>query len=355
MCYASRSLNSAERNYAQIEKELLAIVYGCTKFHQYVYGKKVKVQTDHKPLEALFKKLLFQAPQRLQRMMLRLQCYDLQVEYEPGKNLLIADTLSRAPEESTETAANTKDECEVLTIENMPVSEEKLEQCKDATRKDLTLQKLKTTVISGWPERKSQVDPELREYWNIKGEISFCDDLLLRKDRLIVPSSLREEMLSQIHSSHLGIEKCKRRARDLLYWPGMNQQIADMVSKCNTCNMYRNSQAKEPLKSHELPERPWQKIAIDLFELDKQEYVVMVDYYSKFFEVSHLPNSKSKTVINHNKPQFARYGIPETIVSDNGPEFSSHEFADFAKQYGFKHITSSPRYPQSNGLAERAV
>ena len=107
----------------------------------------------------------------------------------------------------------------------------------------------------------------------------MCDDLLLRNDKLIVPSSLREEMLSQIHSSHLGIEKCKRRARDVLVWPRMNQQTADMVSKCNTCNMYRNSQAKEPLKCHELPERPWQKIAVDLFELDKQEYVVMVDYY----------------------------------------------------------------------------
>ena len=126
--------------------------------------QEVKAQTDHKPLEALFKKPLFQAPQRLQRMMLRLQRYDLQAEYEPGKNLLIADTLSRAPEESTETAAKTKDDCEVLTIENMPVREEKLEQCEDATRKDLTLQKLKTTVISGWPERKSQVDPELRGY-----------------------------------------------------------------------------------------------------------------------------------------------------------------------------------------------
>jgi len=133
-------------------------------------------------------------------------------------------------------------------------------------------------VESGWPVRKSQVDPELREYWNIKEEISVCADLLLRSDKLIVPSSLREEMLSQIHSSHLGIEKCKRRARDILFWPGMNQQIADLVSKCNTCNMYRNSQAKEPLKSHELPERPWQKITADLFELDKQEYAVMVDY-----------------------------------------------------------------------------
>ena len=172
---------------------------------------------------------------------------------------------------------------------------------------------------------------------------------------MIVPSLLREEMLSQIHSSHLGIEMCKPRARDILFWLGMNQQIADVVSKCNTCNMYRNSQAKKPLKSHELPERPWQKIAADLFELDKKEYVVMVDYYSKFFEVSHLPNSKCKTVINHIKPQFARYGIPKVIVSDNGSEFSSQEFAVFAKEYGFKHITSSPRYPQSNGLAERAV
>ena len=201
------------------------------------------------------------------------------MEDEPGKNLLIADSLSRVPEESTETAANTKDELKVLTIENMPVSEEKVKQCKDATRKDLTLQKLKTKVISGWPERKTQVDPELHEYWNIKGEISVFDELPLRQDRLIVPSSLREEMLSQIPSSHLGIEKCKRRARDLLYWPGMNQQIADMVSKCNTCNMYRNSQAKEPLKSHELPERPWKKVAIALFEINKQEYMVMVDYY----------------------------------------------------------------------------
>ena len=352
VCYASRSLSSAERNYAQIEKELLAIVYGCTKFHQYVYGKKVRVQTDHKPLEALFRKPLFQAPQRLQRMMLRLQRYDLQVEYEPGKNLYIADTLSRAPEGQNETAANSKDEFEVLIIENMPVSEEKLEQFKQETRKDPTLQKLKNTVLNGWPESKSQSDPELHGYWNFKEEITVCDDLLLRSDRLIVPDSLRGEMLSKIHSSHLGIGKCKRRARDVLFWPGMNQQITDMISKCNTCNTYRNAQAREPLKSHELPGRPWQKIAVDLFVLDKQDYVVIVDYYSKFFEVSHLPNSKSKTVINHIKPHLARYGIPEIIISDNGPEFSSHEFEELAKHYGFKHITSSPTYSQSNGLVE---
>ena len=134
VCYASRSLNTAERNYAQIEKELLAIVYGCTKFHQHVYGKKVRVETEHKPLEPLFKKPLFQAPHRLQRMMLRLQRYDLLVEYKPGKNLYIADTLSRAPEGQCETVANSKDEFDVLIIENLPVSKEKLELFKEETR-----------------------------------------------------------------------------------------------------------------------------------------------------------------------------------------------------------------------------
>ena len=162
-------------------------------------------------------------------------------------------------------------------------------------------------------------------------------------------------MLRRIHSSHLGIEKCKRRARDVLFWPGMNQKIADMISKCSTCNTYRDAQTREPPKSHEISGRPWQKIVVHLFERDKQDYVVMVDYYTKFFEISHLPNGRSKTVINHINPNLARYGILEIIVSGNGPEFSSYEFEEFAKYYEFKHTTTSPRYPQSNGLAERAV
>ena len=132
----------------------------------------------------------------------------------------------------------------------------------------------------------------------------------------------------------------------------MNQQIADTICKCNTCDMYRNAQTRGPLKSHEIPGRPWQKVAVDLFEPhDKQDYVVIVDYYSKFFEVPHLPNSRSETVINHIKPNLVWCGIPEIKVSDNGPEFlSSREFEEFAKYYGFKHTTTSPRYPQSNGL-----
>ena len=123
-------------------------------------------------------------------------------------------------------------------LENMPISEERLQQLRQATKKQV-LQKLRNKVANGWPEGKSQVEPEICPYWKIKKQISANGDLLLRQDRVIVPISLRKEVLSQIHSSHLGIKKCKRRTRDVLFWPGMNDQITNIVSKCNTCNTYR--------------------------------------------------------------------------------------------------------------------
>ena len=135
-------------------------------------------------------------------MMLGSLRYDLQVEYEPGKNLLIADTLSRAPKrKALKLQPTQRMNLKYSSLKTFQSVKKKMEQCNDATRKDLTLQKLKNTVISRWPERKSQEDPVLRECWNIKGEISVCDDLLLTQDRLVVPSSLREEMLNQIHSN----------------------------------------------------------------------------------------------------------------------------------------------------------
>jgi hypothetical protein len=133
--YASRSLNSAEKNYAQIEKELLAILFGCTKYHQYIYSKPVTVETDHKPLEYPFKKPLTAAPPRLQRMMLSLQKYDLTVQYKPGKSLYIADTLSRAPSPAV---GESQDQYMVHTIENLPISNEKIQEFQRATNNNLT-------------------------------------------------------------------------------------------------------------------------------------------------------------------------------------------------------------------------
>ena len=162
-------------------------------------------------------------------------------------------------------------------------------------------------------------------------------------------------MLDKIHGNYLGIEKCKRRARDVLYWPGMNGQIAQLITRYDICQIFRKAQWKEPMIGHEIPDRPWQKVSLDVLEHEDENYLTLCYYYSKFFEVTKLSSTTSTSAIKHLKPHFARHGIPEEVISDNGPQFSSGEFATFAKHYEYKQTISSPRYPQSNGLAERTV
>ena len=173
--------------------------------------------------------------------------------------------------------------------------------------------------------------------------------------RVIIPKSMRPEMLTRIHSSHLGAEACLRKAKDVLFWPQMSAEIKDKVSNCTACNEYLSKQTKEPLMTHEIPERPWSKVGIDIFTLDRQDYLIMVDYYSDYWEIDVLPDTTSETIVNCCKRQFSRHGIPDSVVSDNGPNLTSAEFSRFSSDWEFEHITSSPYHSQSNGKAESAV
>ncbi|KAK0132248.1 hypothetical protein N1851_032926 [Merluccius polli] len=164
----------------------------------------------------------------------------------------------------------------------------KLEEFRKETKNDVTLTKLTETVLNGWPETKSQAAKEIQVYWNFREEISVVDGILFKGERLIVPAAMRMEMLQRIHESHLGIENCRRRAREVLFWPGMSQSISETVNSCDVCCTYQKRQTKEPLHPHSVPERPWQKIGVDLFTFDQQEYLLIVDYYSKFIEVEWL-------------------------------------------------------------------
>ena len=163
-------------------------------------------------------------------------------------------------------------------------------------------------------------------------------------------------MLKRIHESHLGIEKSRQRARNILYWPNMNAQITDLIANCSSCLKYRNNNTKEPLIQHEVPDRPWQKIACDLFTLGGKYYLLTVDYYSKWIEIGLLRDSTvSSEVITQLKSTFARYGIPDQVISDNGRPFSSRKFKQFADSWEFKHTTTSPKHPQANGQVEKAI
>ena len=161
-------------------------------------------------------------------------------------------------------------------------------------------------------------------------------------------------MLARIHTSHIGGEACYRQARETLYWPNMQAEIKDFVSACTTCNEYAQSQQKETMLSHELPTRPWQIVSMDLFSYGRKDYLLIVDHYSDFWEIELLPDLTAETIIRRCKAQFARQGQPDKVITDNAGQFAS-QFARFASEWEFEHVTSSPRYPRANGKAESAV
>ena len=328
----------------------------------FTYGRHLTIHNDHKPLEVILRKPLVQAPPRVQRLLLRLQKYQVTVVYVPGKFLNIADTLSRASLATTKTNEATSDDelnedIEVMVhsfVTNFPASQERITQLKQATAEEESLQQLKKLIKNGWPTHRQQTPLLTRPYWHIRHELHEAEDLIFKEDNIIIPSKMRPEMLKLIHQGHFGIEKTKARARTAIYWPGMSNDIEDLISKCNTCNTYRNKNTKEPLMPHPIPERPWQKVGSDLFEHQGKSYLLVVDYFSKYIETSLLKDKTAATVVTHMKSIFARHGIPDEVISDNMP-YSSTEFRQFAREWQFKSTTSSPTYPQSNGLSEKAV
>jgi hypothetical protein len=122
----------------------------------------------------------------------------------------------------------------------------------------------------------------------------------------------------------MGIAKCLSRARDILFWPKISVDITELVFSCPICLEFRNSNLKEPLVPHAIPDYPWQNVATDLFTLNGQDYIVVVDYFCRYFEFEKLGSTSSDAVNVKRKGIFSRFGIPEKAVSDNGPRYASH-------------------------------
>ena len=163
--------------------------------------------------------------------------------------------------------------------------------------REMTL--LKDVTINGWPETKDKLPPKLKTNWKYRDEIATIDGLMFKELQLIIPKKLRNEMFEIIHSSHLGIVNCKSGAREVLVWPSMNSDIEDKVSKCSVCALKQPQNPKEPLMPSEIPDIPWRKIGIDLFEFKGQHYLISVDYFSKWPEVNKLYNLSTKNVFSN--------------------------------------------------------
>ena len=359
VAYVSRALTDAETRYAQCEKELLSVVFACERFCHYIYGQNVTVHSDHKPLESIFRKPISATTPRLQRMLLRLLKFQLRVQYVPGKDMHVADLLSRSylttPLTAVEQEVN--DDIEVIVhtvVHNTTVSNRMLEVFRSAIQNDPVLIELRTLLSNGDHNDKAALSPEVKQYSKLITDIYEIDGILFLNNKIIVPTELRSDMLRRIHEGHLGMDKCKALARTTLFWPGMSRDIESLISRCSVCNAHCRKQQKETLLPHPVPDLPWQKVVADIFSLYGKDYLLVVDYYSKFPEICHLPNKTASCVILHLKSIFARHGIPDELVSDNMP-FASFEMKKFANDWNFTVTTSSPHFSQSNGQVERGI
>ena len=196
-------------------------------------------------------------------------------------------------------------------------------ELRDCAANDPGYMKLYTTVKDGWPRSMENVHKDIRCYFPTRDELSISENLVLRGERIVVPSMLRQEYLARIHLGHPGAEACKRRASETIY---IDDDITEFVKNCQYCNALKPYQQKEELNSYKTPTLPWEMVATDIFEWNSMQYLVVVDSYSNWFEFCTLNDMKSKTVISKLKRIFATHGIPVTLISDNGRQFVSEEF-----------------------------
>lgn len=327
-------------------------MWASEKLYKYLCGlESYRLLTDHKPLVTLINhRDLDKAPLRCQRLLIRLMEFNPVAEYVPGKNLIVPDALSRHPEPKEDDSGLSED-----AIEERERHKPVLERIKMATEKDDSLQLVRQYIGSGWPQYEKNVARPALDYFRDRSSLSEQDGLLKRANQIVIPQTLPSEMLERIHHGHLGVNKCRERHGDAIWWPKISQAVKDKVLSCSHCNEHKPSQHREPLITTSLPELPWQKLAADLCEFKGENFLVVMDYYSRWLEILSLTRTTSEAVMSKLLSIFARFGIPEELLTDNGPQFSSQQFKDFMSKYDIQHTTSSPYYPQANGLAERAV
>jgi hypothetical protein len=300
VAYASRSMTSTELHYAQIEKEALATTWAAEHFSDYIIGRDVLFKTDHKPLIPLLNtKHLDSLPPRVLRFRLRLMRFNYSVQYVPGTLLYTADTLSRSPQQYSSaheiSAKNLETQIAAVTSQ-LPATEDCLERYRQAQQEDPLLSRVIRFCQTEWPNRQA-AKGDLRPYWKVRAELTYCDRLLLYGTRIVIPKALQKDTLTKIHHGHQGIQKCRLRVNTSVWWPGVSQQVEDYVQGCHKCAQ-NTQQSKEPLLPTPLPQHPWQRVAADLFEKNGKDYLIMVDYFSHYPEVIQLTSTTSASLIN---------------------------------------------------------
>ncbi|XP_039303912.1 uncharacterized protein K02A2.6-like [Solenopsis invicta] len=360
IAFTSRVLSAAEKNYSQIEKEGLAIIHALKKFYRYLCGRQFILVTDHKPLVHIFNpKTTLQpyAAARLHRWSIYMSQFQYDIEYRSTHEHGNADILSRFPDKNTLGEEEEAKEVNLIAEENMEKLPITYKEIRIATARDKVLSKVLSFINNKWPGAIEKEEEELQSYFKKREELTTHQGIIIWGLRVIIPKVLREKLLKNLHETHAGIVRMKALARQFIWWPNMDKEIEELARSCTNCCSNRPDPPSAPLHPWQFPEKPWQRLHIDLAgPLQNRMFLIIMDAHTKWPEVYDMKtDTTSKKVIEKLRDSFVRFGIPEQIVSDNGRQFISAEFQRFCKNNGIRHTTSSVYHPRTNGEAERFV
>ena len=366
----SRFLTDAESRYAIIELELLAVTWAIHKCTIFLAGfPHFAVVTDHHPLVSILNnhRLDEIVNPRLQRLKTKVMAYNFTAEWVKGALHYVPDALSRYPvspplPHEALAERDTEDELVASLAEVRAVTGEReqesgrLQDLRIYAREDHAYQQLVHYVLDGFPEHRGQLPDECKPFWGVRSHLSVDDGLIVYGCRLVIPHKMRRQVLMQLHESHQGSVRTKQRAGLTVYWPGMDNDIDNVISSCSICQRHLPSHPPEPIISKPRPARPFQEVAIDFCSYAGQNFLVMVDCHTDWPDIIAMgSNTTSSRLITALKQAFCRSGAPDIVWSDQGPQLTSKLFQDFARDWGFRHLTSTPTYPQSNGKVEATV
>jgi len=345
VAFISRSLTTSEQNYSQLDREALSIYWTIKKFMIYLYGRPFTLVTDNKPLSRIFRhdsSLPAVTTARLLRYAAFLGEFTYEIKHRSSEFHKNVDYISRAPLEVTEGKPDSIDAVYIKTIQQITTGSNFSPNIAEATTDDHVLSKLKEDLLTG------------KTY---NSEFSLQDGVIFRGNRVYIPSSMREDVLMELHKTHMGITKMKQLARRYCYWPNIDKDIEVIVKSCQSCSDNQKNPAKQPLHTWEEPTHNFQRVHIDYAGVFQgHHFFILVDAKSKWPEVvSQTKAPTSISTISILKGIFSRHGFPEVLVSDNASIFKSDEFSTFCKSCGITQLFIAPGHPATNGLAERYV
>lgn len=371
----SRFTKPAESHYHPVEGEALAVAYALQKTRYYIQGcKQLIVATDHRPLLKIFgdRSLEDITNPRLLNFKEKSLQYRFQMVYVPGKKNDGPDSMSRNPSDVLPTHPDDALLSTIRVNEEDPegdpaaiaitsaidqIQAVSVERVAHETSRDPSLQNLIKCIQDGFPSSKELCTEDIREYFRHRDDLSICDGVVLYKTRVLIPCSLRKEILECLHAAHQGVQGMKARAAQTVFWPGISGAISDTRARCRTCSTITPSHPAEPPITSEPPQYPYEQVCADYFELGGFQYLAMADRYSGWLSVKCFPRGQAtaSALISTLREWFMLFGAPKQLASDGGTTFTSSQTQQFFKTWGIFHRVSSVAFPHSNCRAELAV